>query len=208
MPMDSGWMHMFSMAFALFLLMDSIGNVPIFISVLKDVDPERQKRIIFRELVIALFIIVLFNFVGDALLTFLNVSLPTIQISGGIILFLIALKMIFPSAHDANNLPQIDKEPFIVPLAMPLVAGPAVLATIMLYSGQDKGETWSILAAIFIAWIASTAILLSSTLWKRLLGQRGLIACERLMGLVLTLIAVQMFLEGVQVFMKCGAIRP
>ncbi len=200
--MDSGWAQMFSMAFALFLLMDSIGNVPIFVSILKDIDPTRQRTIILRELVIALAIIILFNFIGDALLNFLNVKMPTILISGGIILFIIAIKMIFPVKRDPDTeLPQ-EKEPFIVPLATPLVAGPAVLAAVMLYSGQHQGDSMITLGAIVIAWAASTLILLSSSLWKRLLGWRGLIACERLMGLILTLIAVQMFLEGMEMFMK------
>ncbi len=204
--MASWWMHMFSMAFALFLLMDPIGNVPIFVSVLKDIDPNRQRKIIIRELIIALIIIIVFYFLGDALLGFLNVTMPTILISGGIILFLIALKMIFPGRRDPDvELPH-DKEPFIVPLATPLVAGPAVLAAVMLYSGQHKNDLMLLLCAIVIAWAASTLILLSSSLWKKLLGWRGLVACERLMGLILTLIAVQMFLEGTDMFMKnCAA---
>jgi MarC family membrane protein len=200
--MDSWWAHMFSMALALFLLMDPIGNVPIFVSVLKDIKPRHQRKIIIRELSIALVIIVLFYFLGDGLLGFLNVTTPTILISGGIILFLIALKMIFPGKRDPDvELPR-DKEPFIVPLATPLVAGPAVLAAVMLYSGQQKNDMMLPLLAIVIAWAASTCILLTSSLWKKLLGWRGLVACERLMGLILTLIAVQMFLEGTDMFMK------
>ncbi|MGC2595809.1 MAG: YhgN family NAAT transporter [Rhabdochlamydiaceae bacterium] len=200
--MDSWWTHMFSMALALFLLMDPIGNVPIFVSVLKDIKPRHQRKIIIRELSIALVIIILFYFLGDGLLGFLNVTTPTILISGGIILFLIALKMIFPGKRDPDvELPR-DKEPFIVPLATPLVAGPAVLAAVMLYSGQQKNDMMLPLLAIVIAWAASTCILLTSSLWKKLLGWRGLVACERLMGLILTLIAVQMFLEGTDMFMK------
>lgn len=204
--MDSWWMQMFSMAFALFLLMDPIGNVPIYVSILKDIDPSRQRRIIMRELLIALVIIILFNFIGDALLGFLNVTMPTILISGGIILFLIALKMIFPGRRDPDVDISQDKEPFIVPLATPLVAGPAVLAAVMLYSGQHQNDMSLTVGAIIIAWAVSTVILLSSSLWKKLLGWRGLVACERLMGLILTLIAVQMFLEGSQEFLKnCSA---
>lgn len=200
--MDAWWLRMFSMAFALFLLMDPIGNVPIFVSVLKDINPRRQRGIIIRELIIALIIIILFYFLGDALLGFLNVTMPTILISGGIILFLIALKMIFPGKRDPEvELPHA-KEPFIVPLAIPLVAGPAVLAAVMLYSGQHKKDVMLPLCAIVIAWATSTLILISSSLWKKLLGWRGLVACERLMGLILTLIAVQMFLEGADMFMK------
>jgi MarC family membrane protein len=200
--MESASAQMLSMAFALFLLMDPIGNVPIFVSVLKNSDPARQRRIIMRELIIALLIIIVFNFIGDALLNFLNVKISTILFSGGIILFLIALKMIFPGGRDSEvELPH-DKEPFIVPLATPLVAGPAVLAAVMLYSGQHINDHFITVGAIVIAWAASTLILLSSSLWKKLLGWRGLVACERLMGLILTLIAVQMFLEGVEMFVK------
>lgn len=196
------WVDMLSMAFALFLLMDSIGNVPIFASILKNVDPKRQRTIIIRELIIALLIIVLFYFIGETLLSFLSVKMPTIMISGGIILFLIAIKMIFPSKHEAHAEIPHDSEPFIVPLATPLVAGPAVLAAVMLYSGQHIHSTMTTLTAIIVAWGASILVLLSSSLWKKLLGERGLIACERFMGLILTLIAVQMFLQGLELFLK------
>ena len=200
--MDTWWAHMFSMAFAFFLLMDPIGNVPLFVSLLKDISPKRQRKIIFRELVIALIIIILFNFIGDALLSFLNVTMPTLLISGGIILFLIAIKMIFPVKEDAAADTSRRKEPFIVPLAVPLVAGPAVLAAVMLYSGQNKNDMLLTVTAIFFACVASTLILLSSSVWKKILGWQGLTACERLMGLILTLIAVQMFLEGCALFLK------
>ncbi len=199
--MDSWWMQVYSIALALFLLMDSIGNIPVFVSILKDIDPSRQRKIIIRELLIALIIIIVFDLVGEGLMSFLNVTMPTILISGGIILFLIALKMIFPSRRDSDVDVGREKEPFIVPLATPLVAGPAVLAAVMLYSGQHKDDVGLTLTAIVIAWAASTVILLSSSLWKRLLGWRGLIACERLMGLILTLIAVQMFLGGLKEFL-------
>lgn len=200
--MGSWWLQVLSMSFALFLLMDSIGNVPIFVSILKNVPQKRQRNIIIRELIIALIIIVIFYFIGETLLGFLNVKMPTIMISGGIILFLIAIRMIFPSKQDSHAELPHDSEPFIVPLATPLVAGPAVLAAVMLYSGQHMHSTMTTLTAIFVAWGASTLVLLSSSLWKKLLGDRGLVACERFMGLILTLIAVQMFLQGLEIFLK------
>lgn len=202
--MESWWVHMFSIAFALWLLMDPIGNIPLFVSILKDIDPKRQIKIIFRELIIALVIIIIFYFIGEALLGFLNIGMPSLLISGGIILFLIALKMIFPSRRDPDVEMHQDKEPFIVPLAVPLVAGPAVLAAVILYSGQHKQDFMLPLCSIVVAWAASTLILLTSGFWKRVLGWRGLIALERLMGLILTLIAVQMFLEGLDMFLKGG----
>lgn len=190
-------MTLFSVAFSLFLLMDPIGNIPLFITFLKSVDPKRQRWIIVREMIIALVIIIIFNYVGDALMNLLQVREDTIQIAGGIILFLIAIKMIFPTAPDAKE--GIGSEPFIVPLAVPLVAGPSVLAAVMIFARQEAHPSIMI-GAIFIAWSASLIILLASSFLKNLLGWRGILALERLMGLVLTLIAIQMFLTGLSSF--------
>ncbi|HSX11813.1 MAG TPA: YhgN family NAAT transporter [Chlamydiales bacterium] len=192
-------LNLLSVAFALFLLMDPIGNIPFYISFLKRLDPRRQRIVICRELLIALFIIMVFNFIGDALMRFLHISNDTIQIAGGIILFLLCLKMIFPPPHDPNESLPHDTEPFIVPLAVPLIAGPSVLAAVMIYSKQE--ETWIMFGAILIAWSASLIILLGSSFLKQLLGWRGILALERLMGLVLILIAVQMFMSGLSAFM-------
>jgi multiple antibiotic resistance protein len=189
-------MKMISMAFALFLLMDPIGNIPLFIAILKDIPRRRQFQIILRELLIALAVMVLFNYIGDMLLNALQVTQYSVLISGGIILFLISLKMIFPPiAEESKSSPE--KEPFIVPLAIPLVAGPAVLAAIILYSRQETGT----ILAIILAWIVSTLILLSSAFLNKILGERGILACERLMGLILTMLAIQMFLEGISQFL-------
>lgn len=192
-------MHVLSIAFTLFLLMDPIGNIPFYISFLKGLDPQRQRVVIFRELIIALFIIILFNFVGDGLMKFLKVENDTIQMAGGIILFLLCLKMIFPQPHDPNEAIPHDTEPFIVPLAVPLVAGPAVLAAVMIYAKQESSSLVMV-GAIMIAWFASLIILLASSYLKQILGWRGILALERLMGLVLILIAVQMFLSGLGTF--------
>jgi multiple antibiotic resistance protein len=187
---------MIAMAFSLFLLMDPIGNIPFFISVLKGISPKRQLQIIFRELIIALFVMVAFHFVGDALLSALQISQYSILVSGGIILFLLSLRMIFPSGKEFETSEAKDKEPFIVPLAIPLVAGPAVLAAIILYSRQQP-QTFQTITAIIIAWAVSTVILLSSAFLNKALGKRGIVACERLMGLILTMMSIQMFLEGI-----------
>ncbi len=190
-------MKFISMAFSLFLLMDPIGNIPFFISFLKDIPARRQFQIILRELIIALVVMIVFNYIGDILLTSLQVTQYSVLISGGIILFILSLKMIFPSKSDLEVSHTPDKEPFIVPLAIPLVAGPAVLAAIILYSRQE-GST---IFAIILAWFVSTLILLSSTFINKLLGKRGILAMERLMGLILTMIAIQMFLEGLSQFL-------
>lgn len=191
-------MQVLSIAFTLFLLMDPIGNIPLYISVLKELHPKRQRIVIIRELIIALFIIILFNFVGDGLMNFLHIQNDTIHMAGGIILFLICLKMIFPPPRHPDE--SLDAEPFIVPLAVPLVAGPSVLAAVMIYAKQEGSLI--MLESILLAWVASLIILLSSSFLKKILGHRGIIALERLMGLVLTLIAVQMFLTGLGAFMS------
>ncbi|NGX27683.1 MAG: hypothetical protein K940chlam6_01621 [Chlamydiae bacterium] len=193
-------MGLFALALSLFLLMDSVGNVPIFLSILKEIEPKRQRFIIFRELIIALVIIIAFYFIGDALLAFLHISQSAVLISGGIILFVIGIKLVFPTKEKAFEYEE-GQEPFLVPLAVPLVAGPAVLATVILYSHQ-KIPIWICLGAILIAWLATTIILLSSVHLKRILGDRGLAACERFTGLLLIMIAVQMFLNGLQHFLK------
>lgn len=187
-------MTLFSLSLSLFILMDPIGNIPLFISILKDVNSRRQKVIIFRELLIALFAMLVFYFSGDYLLSILNISHGAVMMSGGIILFIIALKLIFPSMNSDKQIIH-DKEPFIVPLAIPLVAGPAVLAAVMLYSKQEINE-FLVISAILIAWTVTTAILLASAFLKKILGERGILACEKLMGLLLIMIAIQMFVDG------------
>lgn len=177
--------------------MDAIGNVPIFISLLKEMPQKRQRSIIVRELLIALGIIIGFYFIGNYLLGFLKISQEAVLISGGIILFIIAIKLVFP----AEKTLKVEKktEPFLVPLAVPLVSGPAVLATVMLYSHQTI-PMWTVISAILIAWAATTIILLSATQLQKILKEKGLIACERFTGLILIMLSVQMFLNGVEPF--------
>lgn len=179
--------------------MDSIGNIPLYLSLLKNLNGKRQRFVIFRELLIALVVIVIFMFVGDWLMTFLQIDAGTIQIAGGIILFLICLKMIFPSKNDPQEKSPKGEEPLVVPLAVPFIAGPAVLAAVIIFS-KEHIDHWIMIGAIFIAWVASLIILLASSYLHTLLGWRGLTAIERLMGLILILIAVQMFMNGVRGF--------
>lgn len=177
--------------------MDSVGNIPLYLSLLKNINGNRQRYIIFRELIIALIVIMLFMFIGDWLMSFLNIDDGTIQIAGGIILFLICLKMIFPSKDDPQEKCPKEEEPLVVPLAVPFIAGPAVLAAVIIFSRQHISH-FVMLSAILIAWGASLMILLASSYLNTLLGWRGLTAIERLMGLILILIAVQMFMNGIQ----------
>lgn len=191
-------MTLFGLSLTLFLLMDSIGNVPIFLSILKKIKPERQRVIIIRELIIALFIIVAFFFIGEYLLSLLSITPEAVTISGGVILFIIGLKLVFPTNRN-HIAAEGTKEPFLVPLAVPLVAGPATLATVMLLS-HEKVSNWLVLGAIFIAWFATTIILIAAPSLKKILGDRGIIACERFTGLILIMLAIQMFLNGLKPF--------
>lgn len=191
---------MISVAFALFLLMDPLGNIPLFISLLKDFPPQKQRTIILRELCIALCVILSFYFLGNILLQLVPIKEHTLSIAGGVILFLISLRMIFPESLEQKQqgIPN-RSEPLIVPLAIPLIAGPAVLASVLLYS-QENRPVLAITGAIIIAWTATALLLLSSHFLQKLLGDKVLKALERLMGLILTLIAIEMFLEGISVF--------
>jgi len=185
-------------AFTFFLMMDPIGNIPLYISSLKNLPPKRQRIVILREMLIALGVIVMFNFLGEALFNFLKITKDTIKITGGIILFLIALKLIFPPDVKPQDI-VTEEEPFIVPLAIPLVAGPSILAAVMVNAGQTESNLESILA-IIIAWSLSLSILIFSPLIARFLKQKGIMALERLMGLILVMLAIQMLSEGVSGF--------
>ena len=184
----------------LFLVMDPLGNIPLFLSVLKTVPEARRRRVVLREVALAYVVLVLFLFAGNALLRFLGLEPEAVSIAGGIVLFLIALRMIFPAeAHAPADLP--DGEPFLVPLAIPLVAGPSALATLLLIQQTAGFSTPWLLLALTIAWGISALILLSSTFMYRMLGVRGLIALERLMGMLLVMVAVQMLINGVEAFL-------
>ena len=193
-------MRVLSAVVTLLLVMDPLGNVPIFLSVLKDVRQERRRRVLVREVLFAYMVLLLFFFLGRYFLQLLSLQQETIGIAGGIVLFLIALRMIFPpERHVLANAPE--GEPFLVPLAIPLVAGPSTLAALLLLR-SGPNTTTELLLAITIAWAVSAAILLSSNLLYKLLRERGLIALERLMGMLLVMVAVQMFMNGVARFLK------
>jgi len=194
-------MEIISAATLLFLVMDPLGNIPIFLSVLEDVAPERRTRVLIRELLLAFVVLVLFLFFGQYVLGFLQLSQHSIRIAGGIILFLIALKMVFPVKRSAHMAEEIQGEPLLVPLAIPMVAGPSAMAIVMLMATNNPDRMMDWLLALFLAWLLSSLILISANGLKRFLGQRGLIAMERLMGMLLIALAVQMLLEGISAYL-------
>lgn len=194
--------EMISATILLLLIMDPLGNLPIFMSVLKHLEPKRRRKVLLREMLIALAIMLLFLFAGEKILAFLNLRTETVSISGGIILFLIAIKMIFPSHESSSSGLPAGEEPFLVPLAIPLVAGPSLLATLMLLSHQYPNQIGHLAGALLIAWGATVVILLLSGVFLKLLGEKGVDALERLMGLILIMLATQMFLDGIRAYLK------
>lgn len=195
------WTEISAAAVTLFLVMDPLGNVPLFHAILGRLDSQRRTRVIARELLIALFILFAFLLLGNSILAFLGLSQSSLNIAGGVLLFLISLRMIFPS-HHSNDEEQIEEEPFIVPLAVPLTAGPSTIAVLLLLNSNqpERLPEWSI--ALLLAWLGATVILLFSPQLMILLGKRGSRALERLMGMILVLLATQMLLNGIRDFVE------
>jgi multiple antibiotic resistance protein len=182
-------------AVTLFIVLDPFGNLAVFHTVLSSCPEEDRRHILIREMLIALFVLMLFLFWGQPLLNFLGLKTSTLQITSGVILFIISLGMIFPAKSVLNG--DCDEDPFIVPLAIPLVAGPSTLILLLLLASQHNDQMVEIATATFIAWLVSSAILIASPLFMRFLGKKGSRALERLMGMLLVMISIQMFLNGV-----------
>ena len=193
-------MSILSAAVILTLVLDPIGNAPVFRAVLGNVPPERRIRIIVREMLIALFILALFLFFGRTLLTAMQLTPPALAIAGGVVLFLVAIRMIFPSAGGLNIMGD-DGEPFIVPLAMPMIAGPATITLVVLFTTREPDRLMDWLAALLIAWAVSAVVLVFADYLLGRIGESGQRALTRLMGMILTAIAVQMLLNGIGEFL-------
>ncbi|MFT5838120.1 MAG: multiple antibiotic resistance protein [Flavobacteriales bacterium] len=196
-------MDTWSAAITLFLIMDPLGNLPVFMSVLKTIEPKRRRIVLARELLFSLIIMFTFLFSGQVVLDFLNVRQESVSIAGGIILFLIGLKMIFPQPGGVTGLTS-GEEPFIVPLAIPMIAGPSVLAALILLANQDHSRMMDWSMALGAAWLATATILMLSSTFHRILGERGLTAIERLMGMILIMISIQMLLDGIGQYYSLG----
>ena len=194
-------MDLLSAVVTLFLVMDPLGNIPLFLSILKTVAPDRRRMVLLREIAFAYVVLVAFLLIGQHLLRFLGLEQQAVSIAGGIVLFLIALRMIFPGESGLAG-PPLEGEPFVVPLAIPLLAGPSTLATVLLLQSATPSSAGGLILALTLAWGVSGVILLSSTFLYRVLRERGLIAMERLMGMLLVMVAVQMLLNGVRVFLR------
>ena len=193
-------MTIFSAAMLLFLVMDPFGNIPLFMSALSEVDEKRHSRIIIRELFIALGVLVVFLFIGQHLLGLLQIRGDALTAAGGVVLLLISIKMIFPTAGGlSEGLPS--GEPFIVPLAVPYVAGPSAMAAVMLIMNREPERWPEWLGAVGLAWFVSAIIIAAAAPLVRVLGKRVLVAIERLMGMLLAAVAIQMLLSGIAQFL-------
>jgi MarC family membrane protein len=192
-----------SAALLLFLILDPLGNIPVFLGLLKPLPAHRRRVVLARELLIALAVLFIFLWGGQYLLELMHLRQESVAIAGGIVLFLIGLKMIFPSAEGMfGEVP--DGEPFIVPMAIPLVAGPSGMAAVMLLAAQEPGRMgdWSL--ALVLAWGGTAILLFSATYLYKVLGMRVLMAVERLMGMLLVALSVQMLLDGVAAYLRAG----
>jgi len=182
----------------LLLITDPVGNIPVFANALKHVPPERRPKVILREILIAFGLLLTFMFVGEGFLRVMNLSELSLQIGGGVILFLIALRMVFPS--QGVEIDDVVTEPLIVPLAIPAIAGPSALATVLLLVSQQPDKRMEWIGALCVTMIISAVVLVSAERILRVIGNRLVVAVERLMGLVLVSVAIEMMLRGAKTF--------
>jgi MarC family membrane protein len=190
--------HTFVSALVLLLLvLDPFGSLPIFISVLKTVEPARRPIVALREVAIAFAVLAVFMVGGQAFLQLMRLSERSLEVAGGVILLIIAIRMVFASGGEVYAAGD-GREPFIFPLAVPLLAGPSAMATVLLLASRQPERLWSWMAALTVAMAVSGAVLLAADRLRRLLGASMVAAIEKLMGLVLTAIAVEMILAGLK----------
>jgi multiple antibiotic resistance protein len=191
----------FTIVASIFFVLNATSQIPLFLAMLGRFDQKKQTKIILREMIIALVILLLFTFYGDDILAVLGISRPIIAVAGGVLLFIISLSMIFPK-HEADKTEKaLPSEPMIVPLAIPIITGPGAITTVMLYA-HETGSSMLVAAAAVTAWVPSLLILLAGSYIKKVLGEKGLIAIERLGGMLVCLIGVQMLAQGILSLVK------
>jgi multiple antibiotic resistance protein len=194
-------MSVLSIALTFFLISNAIGNSPAIIALIKDFDFAQQRKIVLREAMFALVLALFFQYFGELFLRFLNIQNYAVTISGGVLLMFVSLSMIFSGGHQEEAVQKEKKEPFFVPIATPLVAGPGLLAMVMFYS-QLENNHLKITMAILIAWIGVTAVMAAAPYLNKVMGKRGLIALEQLMGMILTMVAFELLVKGSAQFIK------
>lgn len=195
--MDSSF-SIISTAILLFFILDPFGNVPLLLSILKNIDKEKHRFIILRETFIGLIILLVFLFFGEEFLSIFHLETHSITIAGAIIFFIISLKMIFPDANSELFSSKKGEDPLVVPIAMPMISGPAAIATLLVLSKTNPNETSNLFLSLLLAWFLSSLVLFFSPLLYKVLKTKGLNALERLMGMLLLIMSVQMFVDGIR----------
>jgi multiple antibiotic resistance protein len=200
------WEEFLSTCLVLFFVMDPIGNIPLFLVVLDKIPVNKRKWIITREIFFAMIILIIFLYSGNSILKYLNISQFSLKISGSILLFLISIRMIFPPSSQQQgstvfgDLPE--GEPFLFPLAIPSLAGPSAIITVIILSNQNPGKIHLWIFAIILSCILALSVLLSSNLIAKFAGKKGIFAMEKLMGMILIAISTEMFLKGIKEFLS------
>ena len=191
-----------SSATVLFFILDPFGNVPKVLVTMRGIEKSRRERILVRELLIALGLMVVFLFAGQPILNAMNVSQKSLSVGGGVLLLLIAIRMVFPPASNGQGEQAETEEPFIVPLAIPYFAGPATLATVAVMGTKQPDQRHVWLGAIVAAWFVASLVMFFGSRLAGVLGKRGLVATERLMGMILVMISVEMLFTGIASFVE------
>ncbi|MBS0441713.1 MAG: MarC family protein [Proteobacteria bacterium] len=190
--------HSFLSALILLLLvLDPLGGLPIYIPIMNAVPKERRRRVALREVTIAFAVLLGFMFAGEAFLRVMHLSERSLEVAGGVILLMVAIRMIFGHEGGVYGMPE-GKEPLIFPLAVPLLAGPSAMATVLLLASRQPERVMTWVLALTVAMAISGLVLLACERIRRLLGDSVVAALEKLMGLVLTAIAVEMILAGLK----------
>jgi multiple antibiotic resistance protein len=193
-----GEFSIISTAILLMFVIDPFGNVPVILSILKDVEDKRKKIIIIREMLFGLGILMTFLFFGESFLNLFHLETEAVRLAGAVIFFVIGIKLIFPGEQGSSQLYGSSKEPFVVPIAMPLIAGPSALATLLVMSKSHASSMGGLFVSLLLAWFVAAIIMYLSPLLYKILREKGLSALERLMGMLLLMMSVQMFIDGIR----------
>lgn len=196
-------MDFLSAAILLLIILDPFGGIPVFNGLLGKRPRGERLRIIAREMLIAYAVLLLFLLAGEVILRYLGLQQPALGVAGGVVLFLIALRMVFPEIGQRPELVEAEEEePFIVPLAVPMIAGPSAVAALLLLVSRDPQRLLVWWGAMTLAWAISSVVLLTSGVLFEMIGRRALRALVRLSGMLLIMMAVQMFMDGVQGYLR------
>lgn len=187
-----------SIAITFFLIANPIGNSPAIIALIKDFEFDKQKKIMLRESLYALLLALFFQYSGEVFLNQLQIANYTLSLSGGILLLLVALDMLFHTQSTSKTSGN-KKDPVFVPIATPLISGPGLLSMIMVFSQREQNNL-KVSLAILLAWVGITIVLASAPYLNRILGNKGLSVMEQIMGLLVAMMSIELIVSGAQMF--------